>query len=47
MYGGGRELMHEFYKDYNIVGLAVRQHRRADGRLVPQGDQDASTTSRA
>ncbi len=27
--------------------LPGRQYRRPDGRLVPQGDQDASTTSRA
>ena len=34
-------------KNYNVHRLPGRQHRRADGRLVPQGDQDASTTSRA
>ena len=27
-------------KDYGIIVDPVRQHRRADGRLVPQGDQD-------
>ena len=42
--GGGEQLLNDFYKDYNVYGIAVRQHRRADGRLVPQGDQDASTT---
>ena len=39
-HGGGLELMREFYKDYNIYQPAGRQHRRADGRLLPQGDQD-------
>ena len=34
------ELLREFFKDYNIVQHPGRQHRRADGRLVPQGDQD-------
>ena len=27
--------------DYNAVPIPCGQHRRADGRLVPQGDQDA------
>ncbi len=30
----------EFFKAYNIVKHPPRQHGRADGRLVPQGDQD-------
>jgi TRAP-type mannitol/chloroaromatic compound transport system substrate-binding protein len=38
-FGGGRELMNEFYKDYG-PRRSLRQHRHADGRLVPQGDQD-------
>ena len=38
--GGGKELLNEFYKNYNLHGISGRQHRRADGRLVPQGDQD-------
>ena len=38
--GGGRELIQDLYKDYNIHPLPVRQYRRADGRLVPQGDQE-------
>ena len=43
-YGGGLELMREFYKDYNMTSFLIEQHRRPDGRLVPQGDQDASRT---
>ena len=42
--GGGLELMREFFDDYNIVSIPGRQHGRADGRLVPQGDQAPSTT---
>ena len=37
--GGGLELMREFFKDYNMTSF-LWQHRRPDGRLVPQGDQD-------
>jgi hypothetical protein len=37
--GNGRKLMREFYAKYNIIKLQRRQHRHADGRLVPQGDQ--------
>ena len=37
-------LMNDFYKKYNIYGDSGRQHRRADGRLVPQGDQGPSPT---
>ena len=32
--------MRDFFKDYNIINFPGGQHRRADGRLVPQGDQD-------
>ena len=39
-YGGGIDLMNEFYETQNLHRAARRQHRRADGRLVPQGDQD-------
>ena len=46
MLGGGKELLNEFYKKYNVDLAARRQHRLPDGRLVPQGDQHASTTSR-
>ena len=42
--GGGMDLLNEFFAKYNIYGDPGRQHRRADGRLVPQGDQDASPT---
>ena len=35
--GGGLELMNDFTKDYNDDRLLRRQHRRADGRLVPPG----------
>ncbi len=43
-HGNGRKLMHEFYAKYNIINFAARQHRRADGRLVPQGDQGRQPT---
>ena len=38
--GGGNELINEFYRQVQHPRHARRQHRRADGRLVPQGDQD-------
>ena len=38
--GGGIELVNEFFKKYNVDRASLRQHRHADGRLVPQGDQD-------
>jgi TRAP-type mannitol/chloroaromatic compound transport system substrate-binding protein len=38
--GGGNDLLNEFYKKLQHPPPAGRQHRRADGRLVPQGDQD-------
>ena len=38
--GGGEDVLNEFYKKYNAIGSAGRQHRLPDGRLVPQGDQD-------
>jgi TRAP-type mannitol/chloroaromatic compound transport system substrate-binding protein len=37
--GGGIELFNEFYKETRS-SPSRRQHRHADGRLVPQGDQD-------
>ncbi len=37
--GGGNELYNKFYEKFQVYGLPP-QHRRADGRLVPQGDQD-------
>ena len=39
MLGGGKDVLNEFYKKYNCVIAARRQHRLPDGRLVPQGDQ--------
>ena len=39
--GNGTKLMREFYAQYNIVELPGWQHRRADGRLVPQGSEVA------
>ena len=44
--GDGQKLINEFGKKFNATLSADGQYRRADGRLVPQGDQDRSTTSR-
>ncbi len=38
-HAGGLELLNEFYAKFNHRQSAGRQHRRPDGRLVPQGDQ--------
>ena len=38
-YGGGIDLMNEFFAHARPRRLPVRQYRRADGRLVPQGNQ--------
>jgi hypothetical protein len=38
-HGGGIDLINEFYKPSTTDRFARRQYRRADGRLVPQGDQ--------
>ena len=46
-FGGGIELINDFYKKYNIYGIPGRQHRLPDGRLVPQGDQDGRRPQRA
>ena len=35
-----RSCCNEFYKSYNVIVVAGRQHRLPDGRLVSQGDQD-------
>ena len=43
-HGGGIELLNEFYAELRHLRAAGRQYRRADGRLVPQGDQLASPT---
>ena len=45
--GGGMELGNEFFKKFGVIGIPLRQHRHPDGRLVPQGDQDASPISPA
>ena len=39
--GNGLKLMREFYAKVQHRQLPDGQHRRADGRLVPQGDQVA------
>jgi hypothetical protein len=39
-YGNGTKLMGEFFAKSNIVIHSLRQHRYANGRLVPQGNQD-------
>ena len=44
-FGGGMELMNDFYKKANIYAHSLRQHRLPDGRLVPQGDQGRRPTS--
>ena len=46
-FGGGIELMNDFYKKANIYRHSVRQYRLPDGRLVPQGDQGRRATSTA
>ena len=46
-HGGGMDLMNEFYATQNLIGFPVRQHGRADGRLVPQGDQLGRRPARA
>jgi hypothetical protein len=38
--GGGLELWREVYDRFNLVPDPVRQHRRADDRLVPQADRE-------
>ncbi len=40
-FGGGHELLNDFCKKLQLHRLRGGQHRRADGRLVPQGDQVA------
>ena len=44
---GGHELMTELLASYNCYRRHRRQHRRADGRLVPQGDQERCRSVRA
>ena len=38
-HGGGMDLMNEFYATQNLIAFPLRQYRRANGRLVPQGNQ--------
>ena len=38
-YGGGIDLMNEFYATQEPHRFPLRQYRRPDGRLVPQGNQ--------
>ena len=44
--GGGKEVLNEFYKKYNVITHSCRQHRLPDGRLVPQGDQHRRRSQR-
>ena len=46
-FGGGQELWDETRRRVRPEVLARRQYRRADGRLVQQGDQLRRPTSRA
>ena len=46
-YGGGNDLLNEFYATQGLYRPRLRQHRRADGRLVPQGDQHRRRPARA
>ena len=46
-WGGGRRTAERSLQGLQHLQPAVRQYRRADGGLVPQGDQGASMTSRA
>ena len=41
LHGGGLQLMREFMADYNAVPFPAGNTGVPDGRLVPQGDQDA------
>ena len=38
------ELLNDFMKTYNVWGIPTGNTDVPDGRLVPQGDQDASPT---
>ena len=33
--GGGNELANEFFKQHGVIAYSLRQHRNADGGLVP------------
>ena len=45
--GGGNDLLNAFYRQAQPLRPARRQHRRADGRLVAQGDHVAGRAQRA
>jgi TRAP-type mannitol/chloroaromatic compound transport system substrate-binding protein len=42
-HGGGLELWRELYAKFDLVPFAVRQYRRADGRMVQPGDSPRSS----
>ena len=46
-HGGGQALWDELSAQFGLKSFADRQHRHAAVRLVQEGDQDRSTTSRA
>ena len=43
-FAGGKEIINEVLARYNCDLLRLRQFRHPDGRLLPQGNQHASTT---
>ena len=45
-YGGGLDLLNELHGCLRHLRHPLRQHDRADGRLVPQGDQDGRRSAR-
>ena len=47
LHGGGMNMLNDLLKEYQLLRRSGRQHRRADGRLVPQGNQDRPRISRA
>ena len=38
MFGDGKKLIDEMYDGLGVVSIPLRQYRRAELRLVPQGD---------
>ena len=47
MFGDGKKLIDEMYDGARRRQHSVRQHRRTELRLVPQGDEDRPRTSTA
>ena len=43
--GGGEQLGNEFFKKFGVIGFPTGNTGTADGRLVPQGDQDGCRPS--